>query len=71
MSDPDHHAMMEEHVSFGKQLQECDREIEQLRGKVYLATGFLEGMAERLDTLTSRFEAAADCRAMAKKLRGD
>ena len=48
MSDPDHHAEMEEHVSGKDLLQERDIEIEQLRGKVYLATGFLEGMADRI-----------------------
>jgi hypothetical protein len=30
MTDPDHHAMMEEHVSYGQRIQDLESEVERL-----------------------------------------
>ncbi len=125
MSDPDHHAEMEEHVSYGKRIQELGAEIERLERDLRLsdselvargieierlrekvrhltnllddqygtpceqirhaeqtteAAAFLVGLAERLEKCQGIItgdpecpcqENAADCRAMARKLRGE
>jgi len=65
MSNPDHHAEMEEHVSYGKRIQELEAELELLRA-------FLDRMADRflgLSATDEAVEAAADCRAMAARIQ--
>ena len=89
MSNPDHHAEMEEHVTYGKRIQELHADLQQVHGFLEIerrtsselrtqlteAAAFLDALAARFDNAIEPTEwiadgiSAADCRAMAKKLR--